>query len=76
MSETFQVGQAVRFIGGRYNGLVGNIAKLCDRVASVLIERDGQYFEEVEETRHLTDLRQWQESRSTVERSLRGDVAP
>lgn len=55
-SISFQSGQAVRFIGGKYNGFQGNIRWLGDYTASVIVQVDKATHELIEELRHMKDL--------------------
>ncbi len=64
---------AVRFIGGKHNGMKGNTFWVADTCCSVRIEYDHKVFEVVEEFRHLIPLALWVAGKSEVETSLRGE---
>jgi len=73
----FRWGQAVRFTGGKYNGLQGTVRWVGPTQASILVdyqEANGKPtpFEVVEEQAFLTDLREWTEGKSATELSLKG----
>jgi hypothetical protein len=50
------MGEAVQITSGPYNGLRGNLCKLCDTWCSVVIEFEHQWFEIVTESRWLKPL--------------------
>lgn len=72
MTDELTVGQAVRFIGGKYNGFEGQIAKLCDTQCSVLVQYEGRTSELIEETRHLMPMELWQAMKTATELALKG----
>ena len=70
--SALSVGLEVRFTGGKYNGFEGQVAKLCDEYASVIINYDGKPHELVESTKFLTPLAQWLQGKNEDELRLRG----
>lgn len=72
MNEEFQVGQAVRFINGKFKGFTGNIMKLSESVCSVRIEYEHRFYEVVEETKFLTDMKKFNDAMNETEKTLRG----
>lgn len=50
------IGEPVKIVGGKYNGLKGNVTKVCDQFCGVRIEWENKMFEEVVETKFLTPL--------------------
>jgi len=57
VDNVIAVGSPVKFIGGKYNGLVGNVMKLCDTECSVRIEFERKMHEVVESIKFLRKLR-------------------
>ena len=66
------VGEPVRFTGGKYNGFEGTVAKLCDEYASVVINYEGKPHELVESVKFLTPMAQWLQGKNEDELRLRG----
>lgn len=66
------VALAVRVVGGKFNGYEGQIAKLCEKFASVRIEHETQIHELVIETRFLVPLHHWKNQKTAAELILRG----
>lgn len=64
--------QAVRVIGGKYNGLQGTLLKVCDQFGSIDIEYEHKHFEEVIELKFLTPLAAWLAAKSATELQLLG----
>ena len=72
----FRWGQAVRFTGGKYNGLQGTVRWCGATTASVLAdytEGNGKQttFEVVEDQAFLCDLQEWRQGKSEVELNLK-----
>lgn len=70
--DELAVGVAVRFVGGKYNGYQGHIAKLCDSVCRVTINFEGRPCEIVEELRFVEPLAKWRADKTATELNLRG----
>lgn len=70
--DELAVGLAVRFVGGKFNGFQGHIAKLCETVCSVSINFENRQCEIVEEMRFVVPLAKWKADKSETELNLRG----
>lgn len=70
-SESFIVGQVVKFIGGKFNGFFGSIRWLGDTSACVIVTHENKPCEMIEDLVHLQDLAEWKKGRSFTELSLR-----
>lgn len=69
--EEFVPGQAVRFTGGKYNGFTGNLRWVGSTTASIVIQKEHQFFEIIEELKFVTDLVAWTIRLSETEKTLR-----
>lgn len=67
-----EVGMAVRITGGKYNGLQGQLAKLCATAGSVIVHYEGRAHELVIDVAHVVELAYWRAQRSATELALRG----
>ena len=66
------VGDSVRFTGCKYNGFEGQVAKLGDEHASVVVNYEGRQHELVESIKFLTPMAQWLQGKTSDELRLRG----
>ena len=69
---SFASQQAVRFIGGKYNGFQGTTRWVGETLASVVIVFEGKEHEVVESTAWLQDLAEWRAGKSATELQLKG----
>jgi hypothetical protein len=75
MEHNLQPRQAVRFIGGKYNGFQGTTQWVGDLTASVIVVMDtGAKYELIEDTKFLQDLKEWQSARGKTELALKSNA--
>ena len=72
VTPELEIGMAVRFVGGKYNGYQGQITMLSDSFACVTVMHESKPVELVEDTRFLVCLKTWTTGKSKVELNLRG----
>lgn len=71
-----RVGLPVKVIGGRFNGLKGDIALVGDEVALITVLYDNKPVEIVESLSFTQPLAAWRAGRGDAELALRGEAAP
>ncbi len=70
--HTVSIGEAVRFIDGKFKGFHGNVMKICDTNCSVSVQMDNDRFEIVEEIRYLKNLKAYLDAMNDTEKQVRG----